>query len=328
MKKLCIAAACMTLLALSAHTLSIKNKSLELEIHERSGRFSLYSLLGGDAKVSLLVEEDPRTTILTVLAGSKIYRMGDSFEFSQEITQSSDSAEIVWQNASLKIIQRFELNDAAVLLKVSIENKSEQNLQIGIRYLLDTYLGERTTHYRADGLSVSSETDYIQTTPEEIVSSDGKDNTLRIVLAGTGITEPDEVILANWKRLNDATWTFESNQKRGFNLLPYSINDSAVALYYEPQNVPSKSIRAISFLLAAKEATRTPSSTAVGSAVDKVNNELKSALIVETQNIDVLLTRIDQLLDAALPPASSDIEAIKSTLDQLERKKDELSERK
>ena len=43
---------------------------------------------------------------------------------------------------------------------------------------------------------------------------------------------------ANWKRLSDATWDFDTSGARGFSLLPYSVNDSAVAQYYDPRPIP------------------------------------------------------------------------------------------
>jgi hypothetical protein len=45
------------------------------------------------------------------------------------------------------------------------------------------------------------------------------------------------VVFANWKRLNDASWSYTTSSARNFNLLPYSVNDSAVAQYYEPRKV-------------------------------------------------------------------------------------------
>jgi hypothetical protein len=52
-----------------------------------------------------------------------------------------------------------------------------------------------------------------------------------------GVTRPDRIILSNWKRLNDNSWAYDVNTTRNFNQLPYSINDSAVALYYNPVTV-------------------------------------------------------------------------------------------
>ncbi len=327
MKKLFVVSALMSFVTFAVYTFSISNDNLELKIDEQNGRFSVYALLDDGAKRPLLVDEDPRTTMLTVLAGSKIYRMGDSFEFSQDIKQSSDSVDIIWESPSLGVIQRFELDTGTLAVIITVKNRSEQDLQIGIRYLLDTYLGERSTHFRADGLIVEGETDYTWATPYQVESSDSDELSVFIELSGTEITDPDRVVIANWKRLNDASWTFESNQSRDFNLLPYSINDSAVALYYEPQTVPSKTIRSVSFRLRSRDAQAGSVSFTHTSVVDKVDEELKEALFDEMYRLDTLIIKIDRYLDSGQPTAQSDIDELKSTLGQLEEKKDELSGR-
>ena len=52
------------------------------------------------------------------------------------------------------------------------------------------------------------------------------------------VTSPDKVIFSNWKRLDESGWTLNVKDGRNFNLLPYSINDSAVSHYYEPIRIP------------------------------------------------------------------------------------------
>jgi hypothetical protein len=54
-------------------------------------------------------------------------------------------------------------------------------------------------------------------------------------LRGDGVTTPDRLVLANWKRLSDSPWLYETVPARSFSELPYSINDSAACLYFGPQ---------------------------------------------------------------------------------------------
>ena len=333
MKKAPLAIALLAFVAFSLSALTISNNLLELTVHEDSGRFTLYAVSEDGSKKALLVEEDPRTTILTVLSGSKIYRMGDSFEFRQAVLGEGNSASITWSSSSLSVTERFSLDKASLVITIGIENISEQDLKIGVRYLLDTFLGEKGTHFTADGLPVKVETDYAWATPYEIISSDGKNTQLVISLTGTGITEPDRIVVANWKRLNDATWDFEANQTRDFSLLPYSINDSAVALYYEPQIVPSKTARSLAFLLKWEDPTTVVPSSGSGTSSttsttgstpesDKVSEEIRSEMI----KIDSLIIRIDSLLGSDEPPSDTDVEGITSSLNELENQKKEITE--
>ena len=208
MKKALLVILLTALSVVSLTALTISDDSLELVVHEKSGRFTLYAVHSDGTKKSLFVEDDPRTTILTVLAGSKIYRMGDSFEFRQVVTGGGNSATITWTSSSLKVTESFTLEGAAISITVAVQNVSEQALSIGVRYLLDTYLGEKGEHFRADGLPVRTETDYVWATPNEIVSSNGTGTQLVILTTDRSITEPDRIVLANWKRLNDAPWDF------------------------------------------------------------------------------------------------------------------------
>ena len=329
MKKAPIAVVLMLLVAVFSTALTISNDQLELTLHEKNGRFTLFAKSKDGAKKSLLVAEDPRTTILTVLAGSKVYRMGDSFEFRQAVQGEGNSASITWSSSSLTVTERFALNGPILTITVGVENISEQELKIGIRYLLDTYLGEKGEHFTADGLPVKTETDYVWATPYEIISSDDKNTQLVISLSGAGITDPDRIVVANWKRLNDSTWDFKTNQSRDFSLLPYSINDSAAALYYEPQVVPSSTVRTVSLeLKLAVPSTAVPSSGRAASAAtasaesDKLTEEIRSEMI----KIDSLVIRIDSLLNSDETASEEDVSGVAASLDDLEARKKEITE--
>ena len=310
----------------TAFAITISNSSIELTIHEQNGRFSLYAIDTNGGKTALFVEDDPRTTLLTVLAGSKIYRMGDSFEFRQSVEGEGTTASITWSSSSLRITEKFTLEGSTLSISITVNNVSERDLKIGIRYLLDTYLGEKTGHFTADGIQVENETDYVWATPYEIISSDEKNTQLVIATTGNKISEPDRIVLANWKRLNDTTWDFEANQNRDFNQLPYSINDSAVALYYEPQTVPSKTNRAVTLLFKWEDpSTVIPTSGTAGAEQSGENKELRDDIKAETIKIDSLIIRIDSLISSEDTPSESDIEEVTSLMKELEERKEELT---
>jgi hypothetical protein len=67
--------------------------------------------------------------------------------------------------------------------------------------------------------------------------------------SGAGVTVPDRVVFANWKRLSDASWSYESSADRTFSQLPYSVNDSAVSQYYDPRAIPPGTEVTITLLL-------------------------------------------------------------------------------
>lgn len=328
MKKVSLFLLLAAFVTVSAAALTISNNSYELTLYEQSGRFSLYAVAQDGTKTSLFVEDDPRTTILAVLAGSNIYRMGDSFQFRQTVKEEGDTASFIWTSSSLVVTEKFTLEDSFVTIDLTIENVSERQLRIGARYLLDTYLGERGQHFSADGLPVETETDYVWATPYEIVSSDGESTQLVFSTTGANVTEPDRIVLANWKRLNDANWDFEANQSRNFSVLPYSINDSAVALYFEPQQVPSKTSRSVVIKLSWEDpSTVVPSSEAGAASTGESteNQTLRDDIRAEMVKIDSLIIRIDSLIEADNSPSEPAMKELESSLNDLEKRKEELT---
>ncbi len=328
MKKVSLFVFLAALTTVTAAALTLSNESYELTLHEQSGRFSLYAVTQDGTKTSLFVKDDPRTTILTVLAGSNIYRMGDSFQFRQTVKEDGNSASFVWTSSSLVVTEKFSLEDSFVTISVTVENISERQLRIGVRYLLDTYLGEKRDHFSADGLPVEAETDYVWATPYEIISSDGESTQLVVSTTGAGISEPDRIVLANWKRLSDANWDFEANQDRDFSLLPYSINDSAVAMYYEPQQIPSKTNRTVTLKLSWEDpSTVVPASDSGGttSRESGENQALRDDIRAEMVKIDSLIIQIDSLIETDESPSDSAISEIESSMNDIEERKEELT---
>jgi hypothetical protein len=332
MKRTLLAAILLVSIAVLASGVTISSDKLELIVFDSNGRFSLYAIEDSGKKTALLVDEDPRTTVLTVLAGSKIYRMGDSFEFRQSIESTDDTVNITWSAPIITVKETFKIDGSKLQITLTIENTSEQNIEIGVRYLLDTKLGEKGVHFAADDLPVATETDYVWATPYELVTSDGEDVDLHLMLSGDGITDPDRVVVANWKRLNDSSWTFQSNQDRDFSLLPYSINDSAVALYFEPEQVPSSTVKSLSYVLdwvktgstlSTAETTTEQESELSGTGVDA---ETIDAILSEIVKIDSFLILLDRFINGDEPPTSAEIDSLKERLSQIEKEKEDISE--
>ena len=67
---------------------------------------------------------------------------------------------------------------------------------------------------------------------------DPQDFGLMVMCSGAGITVPDKIVFANWKRLSDASWIYDASTSRNFSMLPYSVNDSAACEYFDPRPLP------------------------------------------------------------------------------------------
>ena len=265
-----ILAIILILCASAAFGLEVEEGRMRLVIHEETGRFSLYYLQDTrtDRYIPLILAQDPRTSVLSLYDEGRVYRLGESPIYSVEASALAGgaAAELRFQTATVSVIQRFSFvhseqaeQSNAVRLDLILQNTSDQPRELGLRLLLDTYLGESSNiHFSTRGtqritreteLGPQAAVDY-WTSPAQSTDSIG----LRYFIDGPQISSPNRVVFANWKRLNEAAWEYEVNSSRNFNLLPYSINDSAAAVYYGPTVLPRRSEEVYTTVLANSSA--------------------------------------------------------------------------
>ena len=347
LKRFRAALALVTLLATTAAlgALEVRDGKMKLVLHESLGRFSLYYLadLQKGTYVPLFVDTDPRTSCLTLVVDSRVTRLGESSEYQQETRRTARGAEFAWKSRLLEVAESFELVTSnasqladGVRITVSIKNLGEQALEIGVRVLLDTYLGEEGSyHFLLDGQKqLTRETDLTGALrPSSWVSAkpgEGSSSGLLCITSGSGVDIPDRIVFANWQRLNDSSWTFPSSANRGFSNLPYSVNDSAVASYHNPRLVPAGTTMTLASILAASSAGSFGASGAARNEQPRSTNELLSA-IASTANIadptlaaktdlgvlDDLLRSIESRLGSAGAATDKDLEALANALREL-----------
>ena len=142
-----------------------------------------------------------------------------------------------------------------VRVVLTVQNQGEQPLQVGVRQLWDTYLAESaTTHFTADGQRpITRETELTGASRPAFWSSVRPADSagLYVLTTGEGIDTPERIVFANWKRLNDSSWSFQTSASRTFSNLPYSVNDSAVAEYYGPRAVAAGATLTVGTVLGA-----------------------------------------------------------------------------
>ncbi|MDR0400716.1 MAG: hypothetical protein LBH51_07195 [Treponema sp.] len=225
---------------------------IRLVLDPNLGRFSLYYMTDVAAQEyeALFGVQNPRTTVLTVSYNNRFYRLGDAGEF--KITEGGTPRQpaLIFESNFLRITEEFSfittgnsLFGNGIKISFRIENKGWRRAQIGLRFLLDTSLGESavipfTTNLRqVEGeLSLQGKIDgdryWISGQPDELA------------LMGSLSTDvdriPDQVHFANRKRLDEVPWSAEVMPGWRFNNPPSVIPDSAVAYYYEPLRVTRK----------------------------------------------------------------------------------------
>ncbi|WP_319561509.1 hypothetical protein [Marispirochaeta sp.] len=296
------------------YSLELESGRVRLEIDEKSGSFTLVSISEGQQNpLPLLYSDDPRTTGFSLAINNRIYNLQSSSDFIRETIREPGRIGSIWTSRQLEIRQEFRIIRSAssdvnngIVIQFGLRNISSQNLTVGLRYLLDTYLGENNgnAHFvTSDNRSIVNETGLSPPFPSYILSSRGQSVSrgLMIMLRGPGLTPPDSVIFANWKRLNESGWSYTVSTSRSFTSPPYSINDSAVALFYNPAPLQAGEERTIILAMGAyAEGGYRPDS-------QNISDRIADMLAEETETGDPaqevallreLIAEIDQLMES------------------------------
>lgn len=311
--------------------LELKSGKMRLLVDEKNGRFSVYYLSDATKNkyVSLLYDQEARTSYASINYDGKIYKLGDSSEFKTTVIKKDAAVVIEYRSSFCAVKQNINFITTpgnslvdGISIDFSIENISGKNASIGLRALFDTWLGEKSTaHFYSSVLGpMNSETfleaDYADIWIRSEEAQDAKDS-LQFLLASPA-TRPDKIIAANWKRLNDSNWSIDKSTSRGFTMLPYSVNDSAVALYFEPQAIRPGAIKDIRMILSAPSnaysagiQTALTVSAALIPQTDAPINAISDLVAVRS-----LLDAIDEALNKA--PNEADLSVIRDNLERLE----------
>ena len=245
--------------SIALNAADIDNGRIKISFEEkyRAVTFSYLKELGGKNYLPLIFAEDPRTTQFNLLVNNQIFNVAENFDFEPSFENLGKSGRYTWRSKQLEIVQEVSFLSSAnapladgVMVKFTIKNISSQRLAVGLRYLIDTYLGEgKESHFLNDyALPINHEIGFTSTSaPKYILSpyNNSPDKGLMIMLRSPGVTLPDSVVCANWKRLSDSAWDYSVNTSRNFSRPPYSINDSAVLLNYEPKPLTPGAERSI-----------------------------------------------------------------------------------
>ncbi len=245
--------AALAAIAVPLGALEVTNGMVKLTLHEGIGRFSLAGLgqASGASFTPLLVAQDPRSSMVSILVSDRVIRLGESSDFLEAVEKTATGARFTWTSKQLVVTETFSFigtpgSDVASGVRVDLQvtNVSEQDLAVAVRYLFDTWLGEASSvHFRTD--TVAGLTRELTVTKDERPAywvSPLADNAegfgFQCMLSGEGVTVPDRVVFANWKRLSDSAWSYTTSAARTFSQAPYSMNDSAVGQYYDSQPIP------------------------------------------------------------------------------------------
>jgi len=227
-----------------AKTNEITDGYVKLILNEKTGSFSLSSLSDSSYK-PLFSSRNQKSSYISISVDGKIYRLGQSGAFKSKAENEYGEPAFVFESKSIKVTQVFSKvktsgsqNTNGVLVKITVENTGAQSSKVGLRFLLDTDLGEKQKiPFITDKFEITKELKIEKEEGEKFWISRGESISLMGSIVNPlddSAETPDFIHFANWKRLNDAPWKLRYAEERSFTFLPHSIKDSAVCYYYEP----------------------------------------------------------------------------------------------
>jgi hypothetical protein len=219
----------------------IAEGNIRLVLNQRTGRFSLYYLSDAQRYVPLFNNQD-RYTYASISVNGNVHRLGDR-QFRHRFDTIDANPAFIFESSSLTVTQVFSpvatvSSDKVngIMITFTVQNTSDQDHTVGLRFLLDTDLGDgrRGIPFETYNRIIASEA--IVTTEDKYWISRGQNIALMgsiINPADSAARVPDFVHIANWKRLNDVSWELRLSEGRTFS------RDSAVCYYFEPNVLES-----------------------------------------------------------------------------------------
>jgi hypothetical protein len=324
--------------------LEVQRGKVKLSVNEKTGRYVVWGAedLVKPVWTPLFVSTDPSTTKWKLLVGEKgaekAFVLGDDPSFTTAVESTPTGAKVTWTGRALSTVLSFDFvlsaNASAadgLRLALTVTNLAEATAKVGVRLVLDTNLGEKKDHFQlSNGDVVNGETKIDGALPDFWTSRSPADGTPGLlVMAGKGGTVPSHLVFANWKRLDDAAWDVAYKANRDFSLLPYSFNDSAVAQYYDPQDLAPGSSRTILVVLGLTSAptlagARLASANPLDDLLKKNVDPNLSALDQDLASLDTLLGQINAKLADPSHVGAEDLKLLLAALDQIEARRQAL----
>ncbi|AHC15173.1 hypothetical protein L21SP2_1796 [Salinispira pacifica] len=230
----------------------------QLKLYEQSGRFALLYENG-----DLLFNDNPRSSHTRIRIGDSISVLGEDKSHGISIGEFRDGVALQYVWDDLQVNQHFSFlqrengstpGDEAganqsgseiigVKIRYQIINTGTEPLRTELSALFDTVLGELgSSHFVTTAEpGIIREYEFSPGRREPYILSGNSLGSAMFLLAADRIRGPRKIVAANWKRLNESRWEYTASAERNFNLLPFSINDSALNLYFGPERLRGQS---------------------------------------------------------------------------------------
>ncbi len=240
--------------SLFSKTIEMANKYIKIIGDINTGQFLIKTVEGDenletDQNVPLLYESNPPYSFTTIRIDEKNYKFGSSKGIViQKMIQRNNTLIYAWSINNIGVIQKLKFitgpttgNKDTVEILYKVQNKGKKKHNIGVRIMLDAYLGEEDgALFRVPVLGpITTETSYQgYSLPEYWYSYD---DLIRPTVRAQGTLQiknfrkPDRVIFANTMRFVQHPWDFKIEKSKKFERSHVDAKDSAIGIFWEPK---------------------------------------------------------------------------------------------
>lgn len=336
------------------------------------------------------VDTPGTSSVFLRIEGRVVELRGDSRSIFSEIQESGDAFVQQWETSGVKAQLTIERvysignvtlsdDDSVVALRMGmrLSNESRRPLELGVRYLIDTWFGERNQAHFSTGVADADRSRQVgvdengdsaaqgsdsgqgvsvedtMSIDDRYIESAGPRGALRLRL--TESTEPDQVSVANTRRLKEAAWFYNTGRARGFSLRPFSVNDSALHIVFDTVTVDPESERSVELLFLAagdredivaamtggaeqtaqaeasreepreRDTDRSQPSDTEATEDEQVSEESEPSSEQEAiDELDDALIRLQEISDGERDPEPGELEEIQDTIERLRDLRDTL----
>ena len=299
---------------------------------------------GDQRGIPLLYPDNPTTSFFSLREDGRVYHPARDRDFRRMLVETENGyPAFVFTSRDIEIRQVFiphpgrRIAADAFEIRLEIRNSSTRTRTIDLQYVLDTHIGESSgihgvlelgngnQQIPAREISIDpANYDALRTTRDS-AAPDAVGLRIPLTTAAAGnieITKPEQVVIANWRRIRESGWDYTPTQDRGFSYPPYSRNDSAIVLLYSEIRIHPGEDRHISVVLQATP-SGLGSSPRAEEAEEHAREEVQSVALIELEQ------RVAEYEEAELSEPQSlalRLELIDEVINQIDRQMSDPNE--
>ena len=252
-----------------ATTLDKRLGDFVLQVSDDVGAFNIrYAPEKSSSSTNFFVSHnDYATTYFSVLVDDTAYQLRRGSISSIQLVDQNDGAGLVFKirdklNVAVNLTPVADVTSSgqgAVKVEVVLENISSTTLNVALKGIFDTILGENSgVHFvTARYPYVSTEASFSDMEQLQWVRSSNGNESIQFLFEGNGISSPKMVVLANKDVVTSDNWMPIIKTGRTFNSV-FSYNNSAICALWDKMSLTPSTKGSVTFYITLASKAKIP----------------------------------------------------------------------